>query len=102
MKLDKNTVIRMFFLIMERIHASEDQDNYGYWKVIYEKTPGNYITVDEYSKDSLIENKHMDEDPEDWEIEEAIKDDFEERLEIAYKKEGMEGINRLLKSFKLN
>jgi hypothetical protein len=44
----------------------------------------------------------MDEDPEDWEIEEAIKDDFEERLEIAYKKEGMEGINRLLKSFKLN
>lgn len=86
---------------MSKISASEDKDNYGYWKVIYEKSPSEYVIVDEYLKGALIENYSLDNCPQDWEVEQAIKEDFENMLEQEYNEWGIDGIKRLLKPFSL-
>ena len=81
------------------------QSYFGYWNVEFEESPNKFIVVDKYSVDSVIDNFNLDEEnddvPDTSEIEGAIIDDFEYRLEEAYSRKGMTGIRKLLRPFKM-
>lgn len=82
--------------IMDKIQVSEDLDEYGSWKVSY-KEKGEYITIDRYNVDSLIDSFDMDDEPADFEIENAILNSFEDRLRRLYDKHGEAGVLRALR-----
>mgnify|MGYP001626217099 FL=1 len=81
--------------IMKDITIERDNDRYNYWQVKYKG-----VVVDEYDTDAVIEN-YLDgeEKPEDWEIENAIKIDFEDRIEKAFNTGGELAVKRLLLPF---
>lgn len=76
--------------IMENISIKES-DDYGYWNVVYKDN-----IIDQYNTDTMVINKLIEEDSEDYDIEDAIKYDFRERLERAYKKDKIKGIDTVL------
>ena len=59
-----------------------------------------YVERDKYDEDSIIEN-YLDgeKNPEEWEIENAIKIDFENRIEKAFNTGGESEVKRLLLPF---
>ena len=93
--------------IMDKIRVVEDVDgdDLGYYNVEFEVSPNKHIVVDKYSVDSIISKLDIDEENDDVpdvsEIERAIMDDFEYRLEEAYSRKGMTGIRKLLRPFKM-
>ena len=81
--------------IMKDITIERDNDRYNYWQVKYKG-----VVIDEYDTDAVIEN-YLDgeENPEEWEIENAIKIDFEDRIEKAFNTGGELAVKRLLLPF---
>ncbi len=81
--------------IMKNVYIERDNDKYNYWVVKYKGK-----IIDKYDEDSIIEN-YLDEEknPEEWEIENAIKIDFEDRIEKAFNTGGESAVKQLLLPF---
>ena len=87
--------------IMDKIRVvkGDSVSYYEYWDVELEESPNQFIVVDKYSLEYVLDNFNLDEDPSDEEIEDAITNDFEDRLEKAYAKGGIPEVRKLLKRF---